>query len=338
MTEITVENITPEVYTDDFIVDCARVSYAKRADQFTPEQNKKLLKYLFNPPDSVPHWAPFAGPRICFLIYQNAEEWLEFFNQANLTGFSGLFTGTKRTGQGEAYLEYELSGSLWAWHENLAYFHHLVRWDLSYWLSEQFPIAWEDVMGHSSANLGERTWAEPVVPLDESTRYYNLRIKAPIFVARQLIKHQKEMVWSETSRRYIKSSPELWWPEEFHKAPTHSKQGASDELFDFSELSLPLMVDNPQITDCRINHDWKALWQSYAHEAVSAYNEAVKAGMAPEEARMILPQNMMTEWIWTGSQRAFRRVLRERLAPGAQKSGTRETAEKIKIALGWQLC
>lgn len=312
MSEITVENITPETYTDDFVVDCARVSYAKRADQFTPEQNEKLIRYLFNPPDSVPHWAPFAGPRIVFVVRMDQFEWLHFFTFANLRGFSWRATGVGGLLNRDHF--YEVSGSLWAWYENLKWFNRDVRLDVCTYLTSQFPVTWKKVFDQACYEYGNNKAARNVHGQYPETFTYNLRIKAPIFVARQLVKHQVDLVWSEVSRRYISAKPELWWPKEWHKAPTHSKQGASDELLD---LDYPEVFIVPTKDQCTL------------------YNELIDSGMAPEEARMILPQNMMTEWIWTGTHDAFRRVLRERLAPGAQKSGTRETAEKIKQALNW---
>lgn len=136
-----------------------------------------------------------------------------------------------------------------------------------------------------------------------------LRIKAPIFVARQLVKHQVGGVWNEVSRRYVDSEPEFWFPEQWRGRPEGSmKQGSSGVM--------------PET----------AMWGSAASEHVknclSWYESAIASGMAPEQARMILPQNMMTEWYWTGSLMFFVRVCRERLAPGAQLE-TREVAEGI---------
>lgn len=136
-----------------------------------------------------------------------------------------------------------------------------------------------------------------------------LRIKAPIFVARQLVKHQVGLVWNEVSRRYVDSEPEFYFPSEWRGRPEGSmKQGSSGV----------------------VQHNQHAADQAKqaANLALEVYNELMNVGVAPEQARMILPQNMMTEWIWTGSLMAFVRVCRERLAPGAQLE-TREVAEQI---------
>lgn len=136
-----------------------------------------------------------------------------------------------------------------------------------------------------------------------------LRVKAPLFVARQLVKHQVGGVWNETSRRYVDSEPEFWFPEELRGRPQGSmKQGSSGK------------------------HDSSDAWLSLAGELVERafklYDGMIASGVAPEQARMILPQNMQTEWYWTGSLMFFARVCRERLAPGAQYE-TRIIAEQI---------
>lgn len=138
-----------------------------------------------------------------------------------------------------------------------------------------------------------------------------LRLKAPIFVARQLVKHQVGGVWNEVSRRYVDSEPEFWFPDVWRGRPEGSmKQGSSGVV----ELT-PMFPGEYGPKDPA----WLAL---------KMYNHMLKSGVAPEQARMILPQNTMTEWYWTGSLMFFVRVCRERLAPGAQYE-TRLVAEQI---------
>lgn len=142
-----------------------------------------------------------------------------------------------------------------------------------------------------------------------------LRIKAPIFVARQLVKHQVGGVWNEVSRRYVDSEPEFWFPEVWRGRPEGSiKQGSSGvvNLPDHISTYLDVSLQPQDVVQLTLN----------------MYNHMLDSGIAPEQARMILPQNMMTEWYWTGSLMFFTRVCRERLAPGAQQE-TREVAEQI---------
>lgn len=136
-----------------------------------------------------------------------------------------------------------------------------------------------------------------------------LRVKAPIFVARQLVKHQVGGVWNEVSRRYVDDEPEFFFPAEWRGRPSGSmKQGSNGAFF-----------NQPRA------NTWM---RDSLFSCVETYNTMVEEGMAPEQARMILPQNMMTEWIWTGSLMFYTRVCRERLAPGAQYE-TRLVAEQI---------
>ena len=127
----------------------------------------------------------------------------------------------------------------------------------------------------------------------------SLRWKAPIFVARQLVKHQVGLTWNEVSRRYVKTEPELWWPEKWRKAAENVKQGSSDEEY-FDKLG------------------WLFPTMQRVKESVLGYEVLINDGMCPEQARMFLPQNTMTEWIWTGSLYAWVRVWKQRTYPTAQ--------------------
>lgn len=133
-----------------------------------------------------------------------------------------------------------------------------------------------------------------------------LRVKAPIFVARQLVKHQVGGVWNEVSRRYVDSEPEFWFPEVWRGRPEGSIKQGSKGAIGFDDKWL----------------------RNHIQDSLDWYNCLLEADIAPEQARVILPQNMMTEWYWTGSLMFFCRVCRERLAPGAQQE-TREVAEMI---------
>lgn len=143
-----------------------------------------------------------------------------------------------------------------------------------------------------------------------------LRIKAPIFVARQLVKHQVGGVWNEVSRRYVDSEPEFYFPDVWRKAAKNVKQGSSDEKLEmlYPEMDLAMYIE------------------SVLAETLSLYQTCLSKGMCPEQARMILPQNTMTEWWWTGSLMFFARVCKQRLDPHSQKE-TRDVAELISKQL-----
>ena len=137
------------------------------------------------------------------------------------------------------------------------------------------------------------------------------RIKAPIFVARQMVKHSVGGVWNEVSRRYVDDEPEFYLPALWHKAPTNAKQGAGEVMDDVQpEIMLSLSA------------------QHSTKQCLNMYQDFIKLGVAPEEARMILPLNTMTEWWWTGSLMFFARVCKQRLDSHAQ-SATRDIAKMI---------
>lgn len=143
--------------------------------------------------------------------------------------------------------------------------------------------------------------------------FVSFRIKAPIFVARQLVKHQVGLAWNEVSRRYVDEEPEFWFPETVRSRPEGSvKQGSGGEHYCTS--------------------GWIESFKMTCEVARIVYEDAIMEGVAPEQARMILPQNMMTEWIWSGSLAAFARVCKLRLDPHAQQE-TREVAEKIDTVM-----
>jgi thymidylate synthase (FAD) len=152
-----------------------------------------------------------------------------------------------------------------------------------------------------------------------------LRIKAPIFVARQFVKHQVGLVWNEVSRRYVDDEPEFWFPETYRGKPINAKQGSSDEV-----------VTHLSLRDIGTNEWWETevanAFFNQTESSLDIYTAAIKAGVAPEQARIILPLNTMTEWIWTGSLAAWARVCKLRLDPHAQLE-IQEPTRAIKALL-----
>ena len=134
------------------------------------------------------------------------------------------------------------------------------------------------------------------------------RIKAPVFVARQLVKHQVGLVWNEISRRYVDYEPELYEPKEWRGRPQNSKQGSDGTVSIDSNEQHRLDMTMQQ---CKI-----------------IYKALIEKGVAPEQARMVLPQSMMTEWIWSGTLYAFARVCNLRCAEDTQEE-TRFIADEI---------
>lgn len=150
----------------------------------------------------------------------------------------------------------------------------------------------------------------------------SIRVKAPIFMARQFVKHQIGLVWNEESRRYIDNEPEFYVPTVWRSRPENAKQGSGDN--EVTEITYELSPLDGKGVKLPIN-------ETYNHTVKTAfdtYNMMLKDGVAPEMARMVLPQSTMTNWIWTGSLVAFARVCKLRLDSHAQKEA-QELAQKI---------
>ena len=123
--------------------------------------------------------------------------------------------------------------------------------------------------------------------------FASFHVCAPVFVARQLVKH-KFLRWNEISRRYVDDEPEFYVPEVWRGRSEDKKQGSDGVVYPKTE------VDFNDYTALRI------------------YNELLESGVAPEQARMVLPQSMMTEWYWSGSLDAFADMCNLRCADDTQ--------------------
>lgn len=112
------------------------------------------------------------------------------------------------------------------------------------------------------------------------------------------------MPWNEVSRRYVDGDPEFYWPDHWRKRPDKSvKQGSGEEL----------------------QLDWEP--EFYMHDALRTYDKLLESGVAPEMARMVLPQNMYTEWYWSGTLGAWAKMYKLRIDSHAQKE-TQEIARQ----------
>ena len=132
--------------------------------------------------------------------------------------------------------------------------------------------------------------------------FASFHVKAPIFVARQLVKH-KFLRWNEISRRYVDDEPELYTPYAWRGRSADKKQGSEGVV---------------NVGD----------WGSSGWAALKAYKDLLSHGVAPEQARMELPQSTMTEWYWSGSLDAFADMCNLRCKPDTQAE-TREVADQI---------
>ena len=138
--------------------------------------------------------------------------------------------------------------------------------------------------------------------------FLSVRVKAPVFVARQLVKH-KFLPWNEVSRRYVDEEPEFYFPKLLRNRSEDKKQGSEGVVYG--------------------SEQWLEGASYYVKHLNQMYNNMIDGGVCPEQARMFLPQNMMTEWIWSGTLGAFCDMLRLRLDEHTQEE-TREVALAVK--------
>ena len=141
--------------------------------------------------------------------------------------------------------------------------------------------------------------------------FSSFHVKAPIFVARQLVKH-KFLRWNEISRRYVDDTPSWYWPkDDVWRGKAEDKKQGSSGTVDLKEDQL-LLDDLVETTEwCRV-----------------LYSKLLDKGVAPEQARMVLPQSTMTEWYWSGSLDAFADMCILRCKDDTQEE-TRVVAQQI---------
>lgn len=178
---------------------------------------------------------------------------------------------------------------------------------------------WEDI--RDEIIHGESCWEE----VDEILRHIKnmpthwtpfghtaitLHIKAPIFVARQLGKHQAGMVWNEVSRRYVSDEPEFYVPEKWRKAANNVKQGSSDEKVWVDAIQAPGIFSDETLGE---------ELEVYGKRLNDLYQDMIDNGVCAEQARMVLPQSMYTEWYWTGNLYSFANVFIQRTDSHAQR-------------------
>ena len=147
--------------------------------------------------------------------------------------------------------------------------------------------------------------------------FASFHVKAPIFVARQLVKH-KFLRWNEISRRYVDDELEFYEPDVWRGRSADKKQG-SEGVVVVEGMDVGRLYGNPDYVSSEV--------------CLRAYKFLLEQGVAPEQARMVLPQSTMTEWWWSGSLDAFARMCNLRL-PSDTQYETRVVAEQVSKVLG----
>ncbi|MCW2286647.1 thymidylate synthase (FAD) [Rhodoblastus acidophilus] len=128
----------------------------------------------------------------------------------------------------------------------------------------------------------------------------SLRMQAPVPIRTQCFKHKQGLVENEESRRYIKSTPQVYYPDVWRSKPEgNAKQGSAGP------------VEHQQY--------WRNEYQSAINYSLSLYEEMIEAGVCPEQARFVLPQGCEVNWVWTGNLYSFANFYNKRTDPHAQK-------------------
>lgn len=152
--------------------------------------------------------------------------------------------------------------------------------------------------------------------------FISVRMCVPLFLARQLMKHQAGLTWNEESRRYIDYTPDFYDPDGWRNRPDKSIKQGSGERHHFSPK-------------------WSRLYNDYVKRSIGLYESMLEDNIAPEMARMVLPQSMMVNVIWTGNLLSFYHVYNLRSGEGAQEEA-KEFAELLRKAIepafpiGWK--
>ena len=149
--------------------------------------------------------------------------------------------------------------------------------------------------------MGDKLWEWRNTPTHDTPfnhGFISFEVKAPIFVRAQLVKHEY-LILSEFSRRYITDDVEFYEPGVWRGAAKDKKQGSSDK-------------------PATLTHTSAKAAREYKHDAFEYYEDLLLDGVAPEQARMLLPQSLMTSWTWSGTLGAFAKMCTLRLHPEAQ--------------------
>ena len=130
--------------------------------------------------------------------------------------------------------------------------------------------------------------------------FIQLRCSVPLFLARQLMKHQAGLTWNEESKRYVDDLPAIFYPDEWRERPEKSIKQGSGKRHKYTPR-------------------WSRFYEAHMQESLDMYRDMIRDGIAPEMARMVLPQSMMVNFIWSGNLLAFYHVWNLRSGDGAQE-------------------
>lgn len=295
MQDIKIE-LLPTVVSDAVVVNAARVSFADYSnwanlpEGYSAEQAEKLINYLA----SHKHTSPFRHIHLTFSFGKEPFKMWELsqYERAGMVTKYELGTWTVQTsflGWVNLLVNCRLRYSA----RNVVLTTLLQKAPLSCKAYELDLIPPSEFRGATT----ERYIAEPTEP---EFALATIRVTAPCFIARQLVKHQVGLSWNEESRRYIKTEPAFFKPEAWRNKPEGSVKQGSAGVHEHSD-------------------GWSSFHNINIRLAQELYTHMLDDGIAPEMARMTLPQSQLFTWVWSGSLESFAKCYQERIAPGAQQ-------------------
>lgn len=309
MNQISVETMD-NCHNDLFVVNAARVSHNKWITTMT-EKDSHLLKYLAD----HQHTSPFRHVRIAFRVptYSALIGYLRY----DLNPYESAGLIIHNIGNGYSIVKHSFFG----WVQIIHKF-----WDKCNGLSDIYSLLCVHLpesmraFEHSiNSPMFTRLFDETIFVAEPRLLQFNnpwlldlsFRCRVPLWLSRQLAKHQVGMSWNEVSRRYVSSDPELF-QQEFRAKPTENiKQGSGNVI---SDADIPELYINDEYT----NPVYFSI-HNLENILLDWYSKAVAANIAPETIRGYMPQNMMTEFIWSGYLPAWAHMVKLRLDNHAQK-------------------
>jgi len=308
------------------VVNAARVSFNRTSTNFTTIKDKPkgsdeaLLDFLAR----ENHWTPFAHPSYVFMRHLPKDEFILYANHTkdyqfdrHIFPLEGSNVRFIERGSAYAYIATCLDAAVRGGspnhphpfrHETDPIYHMMA--DMPYTLlafSKARRCLFPSMLHHDTLKRCRRITCDfeqhtQNMKTAESIATISLRIKMPIFVERQWFKHTQGFIRSSVSRRYVRDIPEFFTPDDYRLQDVNVKQGSSSDTLSLSHF---LDVD----TDVH----------QHVLQSIKLYQDMREKGVCAEQARIVFPQNMYTEFIETGTIAAYKRLLHLRLAKVAQK-------------------
>lgn len=285
MTEMFVRRVADD-NPDLLAVNAARVSFGRFKTEFD-DKDRKLLHYLAK----HNHWSPFSHPRYTgrfVFTNQVIDNILE--DRSLSAGIASL----RVLDSGVTVKVIEANISLYG----------LFRLGGHWMVKETAPECYAALDAYRDRILPAKPCGmlirDKAVLKFPELQSATVHVRAPIDVARQLVKHTQGVSWNEISRRYVDFEPEFYmWEEGVRKRAEDKKQGSAGEF--------------------EADSHYRALLKYNTESCLRNYHTALECGICPEQARELLPINMMTEWYWTTTIEHWNRILKQRLDSHAQK-------------------